>query len=65
MCNVRVVCKCDGCSAVPGDGSGLWEFICSSGLHLVCTGPVDLSHSTDTTVKWMSSKCLGTVFIFF
>lgn len=49
---------------VSGDGGGVREFVCTSGLHLVCTGPADMPHSTDTTVKRMSSKRPGIVFAF-
>lgn len=42
-----------------GDGGSVGESVCTSGLHLVCAGTADLSHSTDTTVKRMSSKRPG------
>lgn len=46
---------------VLGDGGSIWESVCTSGLHLVCTRTTDLSHCTDTTVKRMSSKRPGIV----
>lgn len=49
------------CFLALGDGGCIREFVCSSGLYLVRAGPADLSHSTDTTVKWMSSKRPGIV----
>ena len=49
---------------VLGDGGRLRESVCTSGLHPVCAGATDLSHSTDTTVKRLSSKRPGTVLTF-
>lgn len=53
--------SCDRCFFVLGDGGSVRESVCPSGLHLVCAGTTDLSHSADTTVKWMSSKRPGIV----
>ena len=49
------------CVFALGDGGSVREPVCTSGLHLVCVGTADLSHSADTTVKRMPSKRPGIV----